>query len=111
MLTCSIDEIFSGSSSIEPPGVAEAGIVDQRVDDDAAFVDELHQFGRASRLAEVGGNHGDLGARGMKLRGQRLHRLAAARHQHQIVAVLGGFARQLGADAARRAGDERNGTG
>ena len=67
--------------------------------------------GRASRLTEIGGDDGDLGARAMKLRRQSLHRFAAARDEHAVVAVLGGFARELGADATRRTRYERNRAG
>src|SRR5581483_4439188 len=46
----------------------------------------------------------------LELMGERLQPLATARHEHQLVTVAGEDARELQADAGRRAGDESDGT-
>ena len=96
--------------AIEPAAVAEAGGVDQHVERNAARGKLLRQRGGRSGLAEIGGNNGDGGALGLERFGQGFHRLAAAGDQHEVMAVFRQFARELGADAARRAGHQRDGT-
>jgi hypothetical protein len=70
----------------------------------------LRQRGSRSGLGEIGGNDGNRRAVGLELFGQGFHRLAAAGDQHEVVAVFRQFARELGADAARRAGHQSDGT-
>jgi len=95
---------------VEPAAVTDAGIVDEHVDGEAAGFHDLQQRGRAAGFAKIGGNDGDLGTGGIELCGKRLHRLAAAGDENQIVSVSRGLACKLRADAARRAGHKRNGT-
>jgi len=63
------------------------------------------------RLREIGRDHRRAGARLAQFGGKRLQRRDAARREHEVVPVPRQLARQFRADAAGRAGDQRQGTG
>jgi len=108
-LTWSMAAIFSGSArSKRPLSPRPVALISTSSTTPRGKL--LRQRGSRSGLGEIGGNDGNRRAVGLELFGQGFHRLAAAGDQHEVVAVFRQFARELGADAARRAGHQSDGT-
>lgn len=89
---------------------AEAGVVDEQIDGEPRVAGAPMQLRRGIGSPEVQRLHvyGDA-VRGPQRVGELLQPVLAARHEHQVRAVLGEHARELLADPARSAGHQRGG--
>src|SRR5436189_21402 len=66
---------------------------------------------RSSGFGEIGGNNDGARAVCLQLGGERLHCRHSARAEYEIVAVFRQLASEIGADAARSSGDQRQRAG
>ena len=98
-----------GLGGEETGGAAEAGVVDQAVDGEAARLNGLEQAARGLRIGEVFGEDGDGRAPFRQFVGQRLQRGLAAGGEDQVPAFGGVGPGQRRADAGRGAGDQDGG--
>ena len=85
-----------------------AGIIDQDVDGHSLRLDLFHQAGGRAGLAEIRRDDDRARAMSFQLLGECFHRLDATSRHDQVVPIPGQLAREIGTDAARCAGHQRD---
>jgi hypothetical protein len=92
---------------IKPAYTSQSRIVHEDVDLQAASIECAGQLRGGSRLGEIAGDDDRGRTVSLHFGCERLHCRHCARAQHQIVTVFRQLAREIGADAARSSGDQR----
>jgi hypothetical protein len=103
--------VVLGRDVDQPLRRADARVVDQDVDGAHLGLGMRHRGGDAVGVGDVERHHMGVAALGLDLGAQRLQPLHAARGQHHAGAGLGQRARELRAQAAGGAGDQRHAAG
>ena len=98
-------EFLIGVAGGESAVLAEAGVVDENVDDESCALSGGEDLLGSSRIVEVGNDDARLGGLGGELGGEGFEAIAAARSEDKFCAVGGQLTREGRADSGAGPGD------